>query len=125
MLDQLNCDALAEAERAAAARPGVSGRMEQAIEHIIANGHVQAKPNSIEKRDADDHFEGEPAANGLVWRHINGHWVTGVQEFISVFSPDTINDESETEHVIHWSSIRRRLLKILMRTWFRMKRVAL
>ena len=63
---ELHGKALAQAERAAAARPGVSGRMEEAIESIIAKGRVHAQPNSKEKCDADDHFEGEPAAYGRV-----------------------------------------------------------
>ena len=48
MLDQLKCDALAQAERAAAARPGVSGRLEEVIERIIANNRVQSTSNSVE-----------------------------------------------------------------------------
>ena len=69
---ELRGEALAQAELAAAARPGVPGRLEQAIGHIISRGRVTDNPNSLAKRDADHHFEGEPASNGRVWRHING-----------------------------------------------------
>ena len=62
---ELHGEALAQAERAAA-RPGVSGRMEEAIESIIAKDRVQTQTNSNEKGDADYHFEGEPAAYGCV-----------------------------------------------------------
>ena len=71
---ELHGEALAQAERAAAARPGVNDRLEDAIERFIARGRVRAGPESRE-----EHFEGEPAGNGLVWRRINGRWATGVQ----------------------------------------------
>ena len=93
-------EALAQAERSAAARPGVSGRLKEAIEKIIAKGCVQFKLNSLKEHDTDDHFEGEPASNGRVWRHINGRWVTGVQESTSVFAPDAKTEECKTEHEI-------------------------
>ena len=86
---ELHGTALAQAERAAAARPGVNGRLEDAIERIIARGRVRATPESRE-----EHFKGEPAGNRRVWRLINGRWATGVQESISVFAPDAV-EESE------------------------------
>ena len=39
--DKLHGEALAQAERAAAARPGVNGRLEDVIENIIARGRLQ------------------------------------------------------------------------------------
>ena len=38
---ELHGEALAQAERAAAARPGVNGRLEDSIERIIARGRVR------------------------------------------------------------------------------------
>ena len=54
------------------------------------------------------------------WLHINGHWVTGVQESISVFAPDATNDENEKEHEIPLDQpapMDLSLLKMLMTTW--------
>ena len=63
---ELRGEALAQAELAAAARSGVPGRLEQAIEHIIARGRVKDILNSLAKHDADHHFEGESAPNKRV-----------------------------------------------------------
>ena len=93
---ELHGEALTQAERAAAASPGVNGRLEDAIQRIIARGRVRNTPNVTETRTPDDHFEGEPAGNGRVWRRTNGHWATGVQESISVFAPDA-DKKSEPE----------------------------
>ena len=46
---ELHGEALAQAERAAVARPGVSRRLEEAIESIIAKARVQNLPDSNEK----------------------------------------------------------------------------
>ena len=61
------------------------------IERIIARGRVRAVPATDE-----EHFEGEPAENGRVWRQLNGRWVTGVQQSISVFAPDAAEEPQET-----------------------------
>lgn len=111
MLDQLNESTLAQAERAAVARPGVGGRLEEAIKRIIAKEPDRTQPNSLEKRDADDHFDGEPAANGRVWRQINGQWVTGLQESISVFVPDAKVDEDDAVHEITLEQFQKELAK--------------
>ena len=86
---ELHSEALAQAEREAAARPGVNGRLEDAIERIIAMSRVRDNSNFLESRRPDEHFEGQPAGNGRVWRRINDHWATGMQESISVFAPDS------------------------------------
>ena len=94
---ELHGEALTQAERAAAARPGVNGRLEDAIESIIARSRVRQNPNLLESRRPDEHYEGEPAGNGRVWRRINDRWATGVQESISVFAPDAAEDCEEPE----------------------------
>ena len=93
---KLHGEALAQAERAAAARPGVNGRLEDAIERIISRGRVRNNPNLPEIRKPDEHYEGQPAGNGRVWRRINGQWATGVKESLSVFAPDA-EEENEPE----------------------------
>ena len=92
---ELHGKRLAQAERAAAARPGVNGPLEVAIERIIAGGRVRAGPESRE-----EHFEGEPAGNGRVWRRINGRWATCVQKSISVFAPDAVEEREEPEEEV-------------------------
>ena len=55
--------------------------------------------NSPESRKPGEHFEGEPAGNRGVWRRINGHWATGVQEWPSVFA---VYAEEESEPESDW-----------------------
>ena len=69
---ELHGEGLAQAERAAAARPGVNGRLEDAIERVIARGRVRDNPSLPSSRQPDEHTEGELAGNGRVWRRING-----------------------------------------------------
>ena len=93
---ELHGEALVQAERAAFARPGVNGRLEDAIERMIARGRVRDNSNSPESHKPDEHIEGKPAGNGRVWRRINGHWAICVQESPSVFAVD-VEEESEPE----------------------------
>ena len=86
----LHSKTLAQAERAAAARPGMNARLKDVIERLIARGRVRAAPAA-----GEEHFKGEPAGNWRVWRQINVRWVTGVQQLISVFAPDAAEEPPE------------------------------
>ena len=57
---------------------------------------MRENTNLSDSRKPDEHFEGEPTGNGRVWRRINGHWATGVQESPSVFAVDA-EEESKPE----------------------------
>ena len=96
-LGELHGEALAQAERAAAARPGLAVRMGDVIERLFANaqprdGVQPAQPP--DQGDGAEHYEGERAESGRVWHCINGEWVQGVQESLSIFAPQRNPDVS-------------------------------
>ena len=99
-LGELHGEALAQAEHAAAARPGLAVRMGDVIERLFANaqprdGLQPAQPP--DQGDGAEHYEGEPAESGRVWHCINGEWVQGVQESLSIFAPQRDPDVSLPE----------------------------
>ena len=104
----------------------MNGRLEDDIERIIARGRVTNNPNLPESRKPGEHFEGELAGNGRVWRRINGQWATGVQESLSVFAPDAAEEsepESEWQEFL-WKQPSDETLRNMMRTHHRSQSVA-
>lgn len=83
---ELHGETFAQAERAAAGRPGVNSRLEDVIERIIARGRVRDNTNLPESRKPNKQFEAEPAEEES---ELEPNW----QEFPWELPPNESSDE--------------------------------